>query len=98
MATRGEGMGFPGGSVGKNPPANAGATEDEGLIPGWGRPPREGNSDPLQYSCQDNPTDKGAWRVTVTELQRVRHHWEAGQACRRWGDREAELDEGSQKV
>ena len=40
-------MGFPGGSVVKNPPANAG---DMGLIPGWGKSPGEGNGNPLQYS------------------------------------------------
>ena len=43
---------FPGGSVIKNPPANAG---DKGLIPGPGRSPREGNGNPLQYSCLRNP-------------------------------------------
>ena len=41
----------------KNPPANAG---DEGLIPGSGRSPREGNGSPLQYSCWGNPMDRGA--------------------------------------
>ena len=55
-------MGFPGGSVVKNPPANAG---DMGLIPGLGRSPREGNGNPLQYSCLENPIDKGAWWATV---------------------------------
>ena len=55
-------MGFPGGSVVKNPPANAG---DMGLIPGLGRSPREGNGNPLQYSCLENPVDKGAWWATV---------------------------------
>ena len=46
----------------KNPPANAG---DMGLIPGLGRSPREGNGNPLQYSCLENPVDKGAWWATV---------------------------------
>ena len=41
----------------KNPPANSG---DLGLIPGWGRSPGEGNGDPLQYSCPENPKDRGA--------------------------------------
>ena len=50
--------GFPGGSVVKNPPANAG---DTGLIPGSGRSSGEGNGNPLQYSCLDNPMDRGAW-------------------------------------
>ena len=51
-------MGFPDGSVVKNPPANGG---DVGLIPESGRPPGGGNSNPLQYSCLDNPMDIGAW-------------------------------------
>ena len=55
-------MGFPGGSGVKNPPANAG---DTGSIPGWGRTPGEGNGNPLQYSCLENPMDRGAWRATV---------------------------------
>ena len=49
--------GFPGGSVVKNPPINAG---DVGLIPGSGRSPGEGNDNPLQYSCLRNPMDKEA--------------------------------------
>ena len=54
-------QGFPGGSVVKNPPANAG---DTGSIPGLGRCPGEGNDYTLQNSCPENPTDRGAWRVT----------------------------------
>jgi len=46
----------------KNPSANAG---DTGLIPGSGRFPGEGNSNPLQYSCLESPTDIGPWRATV---------------------------------
>ena len=53
---------FPGGSVIKNPPANTGYV---GSIPGSGRSPGEGNSNPLQYSCLGNPTDRGAWQATV---------------------------------
>ena len=53
---------FPGGSVVKNPPADAG---DVGLIPGSGRSPGEGNGNPLQYSCQRNPMDRGAWQAAV---------------------------------
>ena len=56
---------FPGGSVVKNPPADAG---DVGSIPGSGRSPREGNGNPLQYSCQRNPMDRGAWQATVHEV------------------------------
>ena len=59
-------MGFPGGSVVKNLPAyNKGAAGDEGLIPGVGRAPGGGQSNPLQYSCLENPMDRGAWRATV---------------------------------
>jgi len=47
--------GFPGGSVVKKQPANAGHTEDMGLIPGSGRSPREGNNTSLQYSCLEIP-------------------------------------------
>ena len=54
--------GFPGVSVVKNLPVNAG---DLGLIPGLGRSPGEGNGNPLQYSCLENPTDRGAWQATI---------------------------------
>ena len=49
---------FPGGSNGKVSDYNAG---DLGSIPGWGRSPGEGNGNPLQYSCLENPMDRGAW-------------------------------------
>ena len=55
-------LGFPGGSAVKNPLANAG---DMGLIPGLGRSPGERNSNPLQYSCLENPTDREAWQAIV---------------------------------
>ena len=51
-------MDFPGGSEGKDSACNAG---DLGLIPGSGRSPGEGNGNPLQYSCLENPMDGGAW-------------------------------------
>ena len=57
-------MGFPGGSMVKNPLANAGDTGDMGLIPGSGRSPGEGNCNLLQYSCLNNSTDRGAWWAT----------------------------------
>ena len=56
-----------------NPPANAGDTRDAGLIPGSGRSPGEGNDNPRQYSCLENPTDRGAWQATVHGVARVRH-------------------------
>ena len=46
----------------KNLPASAGVT---GSIPGSGRSPGEGNGNPLQYSCQANPMDRGAWQAAV---------------------------------
>ena len=49
----------------KNPPANAGDTGDLGLIPESGRSPTEGNGYPLQYSCLENPMDRGVHGVTV---------------------------------
>ena len=49
----------------KNLPASAGDTRDAGLIPESGRSPGEGNGSPLQYSCPENPMDRGAWRATV---------------------------------
>ena len=54
--------GFPGGSVVKNPPANA---EDSGSVSGSSRSPGEGNGNPPQDSCLGNLTDRGAWRATV---------------------------------
>ena len=49
----------------KNPPASAGDIRDVGSVPGPGRSPGEGNGYPLQYSCLENLTDRGAWRATV---------------------------------
>ena len=59
--------GFPGGSVVKNLPANAG---DMGLIPFSGRSPGEGNGNPLQYSCLGNLMNRVAWWATVHEVAR----------------------------
>ena len=55
---------FSGGSMVKNPPANAGDIGDAGSIPGLGTP-GGGHGNPLQYSCPGNPMDKGAWQATV---------------------------------
>ena len=52
----------------KNPPANAEDAEDAGLIPGLERSPGGGNDNPLWYSCQANPMDKGAWQAIVHEV------------------------------
>ena len=49
----------------KNLPAHAGDLRDVGSIPGLGRSPAGGHGDPLQYSCPENPMDRGAWRAIV---------------------------------
>ena len=58
-------VGFPGGSVVKNPPVNAGDTGDAGLIPGLGRSPVGGNGNPFQNSYLENSMDTGAWKAVV---------------------------------
>ena len=55
---------FPGGTVGKNPPASALGAGDVGLILGLGKS-GEGNGNPLQYSCLENSMDRGAWHAAV---------------------------------
>ena len=60
---------FPGGSDGK---ASACSVGDLGSIPGLGRSPGEGNSNPLQHSCLENPMDRGAWWVTVHGVTKSR--------------------------
>ena len=69
---------FPSGSDDKEPTCNA---EDPGSVPGLGKPPGEGRGNPLQYSCLENPMDRGAWRATVqgvaksqTQLKRLSMH------------------------
>ena len=61
---------FSGGSDGKESAYIAG---DLGSIPGLGRSPGEGNANPLQYSCLENPMDRGAWQVIVHGVTGVRH-------------------------
>ena len=58
----------------KNPPTNAGYIRDASLIPGLGRSPGEGNGNPLQYSCLQNPMDRAAWWLQSKGLQRVQHN------------------------
>ena len=62
--------GFPGDSDGKESACNAG---DPGSIPGSGRSPGEGNGYPIQCSCLENPTDRGAWRDTVHGAAEKQH-------------------------
>ena len=54
----------------KNPPANAKDIRDIGFIPGLGRSPGGWHGNPLQYSCLENPMDRGAWRATVQGVER----------------------------
>ena len=65
-----------GGTVMKNPPANAGDARDVSSIPGSGRAPGRGDGNPLQYSCLENFMDRGAWPAIVqmvTELDMTEH-------------------------
>ena len=59
----------PGGSDGKASACNVG---DSGSIPRWGRSPGEGNGNPVQYACLENPMDGGAWRATVHGVTKSR--------------------------
>ena len=88
-------LGFPGDSAGKESTCNAG---DLGSIPGSGRSPGEGNGNPLQYSCLENPKDGGAWQVTVHRVTKSQTqlsdqaHYSTGctggkECCRKCGAR-----------
>ena len=65
-------LGFPGGSEGKESASNVG---DLGLIPGFGRSPGRGHGNPLQYSCLENPMDKGAWWATLQDQKESDTDW-----------------------
>ena len=67
IPTVGDYRGFPGGSDGEESACNAG---DPGSIPGLGRSPGEGHGKPLQYSCLENPMDRGAWWAAVQGVAR----------------------------
>ena len=75
-------MGFPGGSVVKNPPANAGGSGDVGLIPGLGRSLGGGSGKPLQYSCLGDAMNRRAWQATVHRVEKswtrehTHMHWQ----------------------
>ena len=57
---------------GEESACNAGDTRDAGSVPGFGRSPGEGNGNPLQYSCLENPMDRGAWRATIHKIAKSR--------------------------
>ena len=56
----------------KNPSANAGDIRDAGLTPGLGRSPGGGHGNPLQYSCLENPLDRGGWGAIVHRVTKSR--------------------------
>ena len=64
-------MAFSCSSVGKESACNAG---DPGSVPRLGRSPGEGNGNPLQYSCLENPMDRGTWQATVHRVSKVGHN------------------------
>ena len=63
--------GFPGDAVVKNPPANAGDVKDTISNLGSERSPGGGHGNPLQYSCLENPMNRGAWQATVHRSQEL---------------------------
>ena len=79
---------FPDNSVNKESHCNA---WDPGSIPGSRRSPREGNGNPLQYSCLENPTGRGAWRGTVHGAASVRHNLSTKPPVRQWLNTHAHL-------
>ena len=62
---------FPGGAMVKSSPASIGAAGNTGSIPGLGKSSGGGNGNPLQYSCLENPTDRGAWQATVQGCKKL---------------------------
>ena len=66
----------------KNLPSNAGVIRDGGSIPESERYPGEGNGNPLQYSCLENPMDKGAWQATVHGVAKSWIHLKSLSTCR----------------
>ena len=74
---------------------------DQGSIPESGRSPGERKGNPFQYSCLENPTDRGAWWVTVHGWQRVRHNWATNMnsklrsyGIKNWTDRQDRNSQG----
>ena len=89
-------MGFPDGSVVNGVPANAG---DLGSIPGSGRSPAEGNGNPLQYSCLENPMDRGAWRATICGVTKSQTRLkQLNTTLKRKGSHRTEVPESREEV
>ena len=72
MSVLGDTQGLPWWLSGKESACNTGATGDTGLIPGLGRSPGGGYDNPLQYSCLENPMDRGAWWTVVHAVAKSR--------------------------
>ena len=66
-------QGFPGGAGGKEPACQSRRRRDVGSIPASERSPEGGHSNPLQYSCLENPMDRGAWQAMIHGVTRVGH-------------------------
>ena len=64
--------GFPGGASGKEPVCQCRCVRDVSSIPGLGRCPGGGHGNPLQYSCLENPMERGAWQATVHRFAKSR--------------------------
>ena len=73
----------------KTPPTNVGDAREAGSIPGSGRSPGGGHGNPLQYSCLENPMDRGAWRAIVHDIAKSQT-WLYAHMCCRWGLRDSE--------
>ena len=76
--------GFPSGSLVKNPPAMQKVQGASCSTPGSGRSPGGGHGNPLQYSCLENPMDRGAWWATVHGVTGVGCGWTTERACMQW--------------
>ena len=70
----------------KNPPANAGNAGDAGLIPASGRTPGRGKGNPFQYSCLENPMDRGAYGLQSIRSKRVGHDCSDFTCTHAWGN------------
>ena len=70
---------------GKESACSAGDAGDTGSIPGLGRSPGKENGSPLQYSCLENPMDRGVWWFTVHRVQRPGHDWSDWAHMHAWG-------------
>ena len=75
---------FPGGSVIKKPPANAGDWGDAVSIPGSEISPGVGSGNPLQYSCLENPMDRGVWQTIVRGVTKCQNDWAHTHARTHW--------------